>query len=302
MQVIFGVDKIRKFPKPVLAIGVFDGLHRGHVKILRATSSKARRIGGTAMCLTFWPHPQEAGHLYSLKHRLSLIAGCGIKVCVVIDFNRRFSRISARDFAKFILFEKIHPAHIYIGENFTFGRGGSGDFRTLQRLSAACRFGLKVFAVLKSNNRPISSTHIRALIREGRLQQAANLLGRAVSVLGTVVRGDARGAKLGFPTANIDPHHEVVPPPGVYAVRVVFAGRSYQGVCNIGRNPTFISSAPQRRIEVYILAFKKNIYGRDIEVRFIKKIRNEKKFAASPLLAAQVHKDALAAKRVFSSP
>ncbi|MDP2905634.1 MAG: riboflavin biosynthesis protein RibF [Candidatus Omnitrophota bacterium] len=306
MIIIHGINKIRKFRKPVLAIGVFDGVHRGHEKILRAVANKAERIGGTAMAMTFWPHPQDAGHLYSLEHRLRLIAGCGIKVCVVVGFNKRFAATSAEYFIKRILADLIRPAYVYVGGNFNFGRGGRGDYRMLEELAGAYRFGVKVFGVLKAGGRPVSSTHIRALIRGGKLFAASSLLGRPVSVLGTVVRGRALGSKLGFPTANINPHHEIIPPSGVYAVQVFIGDKIYRGVCNIGRKPTFNPQenfCPRQEsredIEVYIFDFKKNIYGRYIEVRFIKRIRNEKKYASIPQLAAQIKRDAIAARRLF---
>ena len=306
MIIIHGIKKIKKFRKPVLAIGVFDGVHRGHIKILRAVVKKAASVGGTAMVMTFWPHPQDAGHLYSLEHRLRLIGECGIKVCVVVGFNKRFAAISAEDFIKRILADSIHPAHVYVGDNFNFGRGGRGDCVMLKELSGAYRFGVKVFGVLKAGGRPVSSTLIRALIRCGKLFSASSLLGRPVSVLGTVVRGRALGSKLGFPTANINPHHDIVPPSGVYAVRVLIGGKNYSGVCNIGRKPTLGEQEYYRAfmksrevIEVNIFDFNRNIYGRYIEVRFIKRIRNEKKYASIPQLAAQIKKDVIAARRLF---
>lgn len=306
MVIIHGINKLKKFRKPVVAIGVFDGVHRGHVKILRAVAIKAAQINGTAMAITFWPHPQDEGHLYSLEHRLRLIAGCGIKVCVVIGFNRRFAATSAEVFIQHILVDKIHPAHIYIGRNFNFGRGGRGDSCMLEGLSKVYHYGVKVFDVLKAGGRPVSSTHIRALIRKGKLRIAGDLLGRPVSVLGTVVRGRAIGSTLGFPTANINPHHEIVPPSGVYAVRVLIEGKNYGGVCNIGRKPTFdkrktsrLRPQPREDIEVYIIGFNKNIYGKYIEVRFIKKIRNERKYPSIPPLVVQIKRDVFSVRRLF---
>ena len=306
MIIIHGINKLKDFRKPVVAIGVFDGVHRGHEKILRSVAKKAAQIHGTAMAVTFWPHPQDQGHLYSLEHRLRLIAECGISACVVIGFNRRFAGISAEDFIKNILVDKIHPAYIYIGRNFNFGRGGRGDSRMLEESAGVYHIGVKVFDVLKVNGRPVSSTHIRTLIRKGKLHVASELLGRPVSVLGTVVRGRAIGSKLGFPTANINPHHEIVPPSGVYAVRVFTGAKNYRGVCNIGKKPTFGAQENYRRrpqshedIEVYIIDFKGNIYGRHIEVRFMKKIRNERKYPSIPPLVAQIKRDVFTVRRLF---
>lgn len=299
MKIIYGLNQIKRFRKPVVAIGVFDGVHRGHRAILKAAAGKARRIGGTAIVLTFWPHPQKQASLYSLEHRLRLISKEGIGLCVVINFNRSFARLSAEDFIKNVLYKKLHPAYVYIGKNFNFGRKAAGSFRTLRDCSKSYSFKLRVFGVQRAGRLPISSTHIRALIRKGRLEAAGLLLGRRVSVLGTVIKGDARGAKLGYPTANIDPHHEVIPPSGVYAVRVTFGRRRFGGVCNIGTKPTFKHTG-ERHIEVYIFNFNRDIYGRYLELEFIKRIRGEKRYRASSALSARIKKDVIAAKKILS--
>ncbi|MDI6606783.1 MAG: riboflavin kinase, partial [Candidatus Omnitrophota bacterium] len=181
-----------------------------------------------------------------------------------------------------------------------FGRGAGGDCRLLNKFSRIYIFKLKTFKVVTSKARTISSTYIRKLIKEGNLREAERLLGRPVSVLGTVKRGNLLARSLGFPTANIDPHHEVIPPSGVYAVRIVFQKNKFNGVCNIGSRPTFNSSSPdERHIEVYIIGFSKNIYGKDLEIHFLKKIRPERKFASCTDLANQIKKDILSAEKVF---
>lgn len=294
MKVIRGLNQIKKFRKSVVAIGVFDGVHRGHKTILEQAVKKAKEINGTSLVLTFWPHPQKKALIYSLLHRLRLIAELGIAVSAVINFNKKFAAISADDFIRDILYKKIRPAYLYIGRNFHFGRKGKGDVRTLRAAAKKFGFGVGVFPTAKVNGRNVSSTYIRNLIKRGRLSAAANLLGRRVSVLGTVIKGQARGAQLGYPTANIDAHHEVVPPSGVYAVRVIFTGRGFNGICNIGSKPTF-SNTGERHIEVYIFNFKRNIYGRDLELQFIKKIRQEKKFSTPQALSLQIRKDILSA-------
>lgn len=299
MNVIYGLKNIRRFKKPVVAIGVFDGVHRGHRVILKAAASKARNIGGTSLVLTFWPHPQRQASLYSLEHRLRLISEAGIDICVVINFNKDFARLSAENFIKNILYKKIRPAYVYIGKNFNFGRNAAGNFKVLREVAQLYNFRLKVFGVEKVNRRPISSTYIRALIKEGKLDAAKVLLGRRVSVLGTVVKGEARGAELGYPTANIDPHHEVIPPSGVYAVEIIFGGRHFGGICNIGTKPTFKDTG-DRHIEVYIFNFNKNIYSQYLELQFIKRIRGERKYNTPAALSAQIKKDVIAAKNLLS--
>jgi len=233
MKVIHGINKIRKFRKPVVALGVFDGVHLGHRSILKAVVDKARSIKGTSIVVTFWPHPQKEGSIYSLEHRLRLIGGIGVDTCIVISFNKRFAQIQADNFIRDILVNKIGAQHIYIGCNFRFGRKAEGDLKTLEKLSSICNFKVKAFDIVKINNQPISSTYIRRLITRGELNSAGKLLSRPVSVLGTVIKGSSLASRLGFPTANINPHHEVLPPSGIYAVSVIFNNNKLKGVCYI---------------------------------------------------------------------
>ncbi len=311
MKVIYGINKIKKSKKPVVALGVFDGVHIGHQRILRATVDKARRIKGTSIVVTFSPHPQKEGSIYSLEHRLKLISEVGIDICIVIAFNKRFSQIPAEDFIKDILVNKISVRYIYVGRNFRFGKQARGNFKTLNRLSHIYNFKLKVFDIIKINNQPISSTYIRRLITRGKLNAAGKLLSRPVSVLGTVIRGTSLASRLGFPTANINPHHEVLPPSGIYAVSAIFNNKKFKGVCYIGTKPTFSRQdgisllagkhQRQKHIEVYIFNFKKNIYGKYLEIQFIKKIRNERKFNSPQYLVQQVKKDIAQTRKIFSS-
>lgn len=301
MKVIYGLKKIRKFKKPVVALGVFDGVHRGHRIILKSAVKKARSIRGTSVVLTFSPHPQKEESLYSLEHRLRLIGELGIDVSIVINFNQKFAGISAENFIKNILIRRIGIGYIYVGKNFKFGKNAQGDSKLLKKLSRIYNFKLRVFEVIRINNRSISSTYIRKLIKKGNLKAAQRLLMRPVSVLGTVIKGVSLATKLGFPTANIDPHHEVLLPCGVYAVKIIFEHQKLNGVCNIGTKPTF-RTQDGKYIEVYIFNFKKNIYGRYLEIQFAKKIRDEKKFASAFSLVKQIKKDIIRSKALFSLP
>jgi riboflavin kinase/FMN adenylyltransferase len=309
MKTICGINKIRKFRKPVVALGVFDGVHIGHRHILKAAVEKARRINGTSVVLTFWPHPQKEESLYSLEHRLRLIRELGTDVCIVINFNRRFAGISAENFIKNILVRKAGADYIYVGKNFKFGKKTQGDFKLLRKLSPLYNFKLKAFDVIKINNQPISSTYIRKLIKKGNLKAAEKLLMRPVSVLGTVIKGTSLAARLGFPTANINPHHEVLPPCGVYAVKIIFNKKKINGICNIGIKPTFLRQKAKGKrhkakthIEAHMFNFKQNIYGRYLEIQFVKKIRDEKRFASSRALVKQIKKDIIYSKTLFSLP
>jgi riboflavin kinase/FMN adenylyltransferase len=299
MQVLRGLAKIKRFKNPIVALGVFDGLHRGHRNILEALVKRAKQINGTSVVLTFWPHPQREESLYSLEHRLRLIAGLGIDVCIIIKFSEHFGDILAEDFVKDILGEKIRAKEIYIGRNFRFGKNARGNAKMLEQFSKIYDFRLREFPVMRIGALAISSTYIRRLIRKGNLSGAQKLLSCPVSVLGTVIKGVSVGKKLGFPTANINPHHEVVPPPGVYATEIIYDGEKLKGLCYIGTRPTF-KGQEKTHIEVHIFNFKKNIYGKYLEIQFIEKIREEKKFDSPRKLAQQIKKDMKNAYRIFS--
>lgn len=299
MRVIFGINRIKKLKRAVVALGVFDGVHTAHRLILAAARKKAGRIAGTSVAFTFWPHPQKEVSIYSLEHRLRLIASCGIDVCIVARFSRYLSGLSPQGFVKDILVDRLGARYLYVGENFRFGNRARGDLRLLKRLAGVYNFQVRAFAVLRSKGMSISSTGIRRLITRGELKKAEGLLGRPVNIMGTVVRGSSVAGRLGFPTANINPHHEVMPPAGVYAVRVLWKKKRLQGVCNIGVRPTF-GGKNGKRVEVHIFHFNRNLYGECLQIEFLKRIRKEKKFASPASLAEQIKKDCLRAKKIFA--
>jgi riboflavin kinase/FMN adenylyltransferase len=235
-----------------------------------------------------------------LAHRLRLIAEAGLDVCVVISFNKVFSRMPADKFIRDILVEKIGVSLVCVGENFRFGNSAQGDIRLLKRLGGAYHYRVKDFKILKINKRSISSTFIRALIKKGKIEEARRLLGRPVSILGTVIKGSALGRIIGFPTANINPHHEVMPPEGIYAVEVNLGRKRRKGVCYIGNRPTLNLKKRSIHIEVYLFNFDRNIYGEYLEIEFIKRIRKDKKFPSLALLAKQIKKDAYLAQKILN--
>jgi len=304
MKIIYGVNNIRKIKKAVVAMGVFDGIHRGHREILQAAVKKAHGIGGKSVALTFWPHPQQEESLYSLEHRLRLIAELGSDVCLVINFSRNFARIKAEDFIKNILVAKIGAAYVYVGKDFRFGAGAKGDFYLLQKLGKVYGFSAQGFKIIKVNGVAITSTLIRRLIKQGKIKEAERLLARPVSILGTVIKGTKIGRILGYPTANINPHHEVIPAGGIYAVRVFLNNHKFKGACYIGSKSTIGAGAQgvekKISVEVYIFGFHKNIYGKYLEIQFAKRIRPDKKFPSLALLAKQIKKDVISAKRMLN--
>jgi riboflavin kinase/FMN adenylyltransferase len=304
MILIRGLKKLRKFRSPVVALGVFDGVHLGHINILRSAVARARSVRGRSIVLTFYPHPQNEESLYSLEHRLRLFRQLGVDVCIVINFSKTFSLISAQDFIKDILCAKLGARYIYVGKNFRFGKAALGDLELLKDYGKIFGYELKAFDVIRVNDKPVSSTSIRRLIKKGSLAQAGKLLTRQVSILGTVIPGNSLGRLIGFPTANINPHHEVIPPPGIYAVRALTGGGAYRGVCYIGSRPTLEGfrgkpADPKVHVEVHLFDFKGNIYNKYLEIRFIKKIREDRKFPTIRSLAGQIEKDAAAAKKVL---
>ncbi len=299
MKIFRGISKIKKHRRVVVALGVFDGLHRGHLNILKAVVKKAKQVSGTSVVLTFWPHPQKEESLYSLQHRLSLLDALGIDICIIINFNKEFSKISAEVFIKDILVNKIGAQYIYIGKNFRFGSLAHGNYNLLCKAAKIYKYSVKKFSMVCVNKKPVSSTAIRKLIRQGNLAASKKLLGRRVSVLGSVIKGSRLGSRIGFPTANINPHHEVIPPAGIYAAKIILFGKTYYGICYIGRRPTIYAKNMSDRIEVHIFDFYKNIYGEYLEIQFLKLIRPDKKFASIGDLTQQIQKDIISCRKIL---
>lgn len=299
MRVISGYPAVKGISKSVVALGVFDGLHRAHRKILCAALRNARRKKVSAIVVTFWPHPRKEKSIYSLSHRFKLLERIGFDYCLAIHFTLAFSRISARKFVEKILIKKLRAQAVYIGKNFHFGNKARGDYRLLKDYARQGNFTVRAFDVMNYKNQAISSSSIRGLIIRGELGPAAKLLGRPVSILGTVIKGDKLGRKWNVPTANIDPHHEVVPPSGIYAVKALVGVKLYNGVCYIGSRPTLKDKG--LHIEVHLFDFSGNIYGKDIEVQFLRKIRPDKRFASIQELVAQINRDIVTAKKILYS-
>lgn len=290
--------------KTIAAIGIFDGVHLGHKAIIKSAIRRARAIRGKSVVITFHPHPLKILQpdrpiplLMSTKHRLRLIGELGVNICLLIRFNKRFSNLQPRDFVKKILVEKLNVCEVYIGSDFVFGKDGMGNAILLKKYGRCYGFKVKIMPMIKIAGKVVSSTMIRNLIMKGRLDEAAKMLGRPVTVFGTVVKGTRRGKLLGYPTANIDPHHETIPPSGVYAVWVRVRNRKYGGALYIGTRPTFKEAAPV--IEVHIFNFRKLIYGEDVEIIFIKKLRSDRRFSSKQKLVEQIRKDNIIARRTL---
>jgi len=272
-----------------VTIGIFDGVHKGHQVILKKLLQEAGKKHLKSVVITFDPHPVKVLNpgakiplLMSLNHRIKLIKRMGVDYCFVERFTKKFSKLRPENFVKDILADKLNLKAFVAGGNFLFGFKEKGDAGLLKKLSRIYNFKLYSIPPLKVGGSFVSSTRIRKAIEKGDLKLASELLGRPVTILGTVVKGKRLGRKIGFPTANIDPHHESIPPSGVYGVDVALDGKTYEGILNISAH---------KIIEAHIFNFNKNIYGRDIEVIFKRKIRNEKKFKSLEALKRQISID-----------
>lgn len=306
MKVIYGIGRLKLTKPSCVTVGVFDGLHRGHQAIIRKVTSVAKKRRLQSVILTFFPHPDSiiksavrSPLLISLKHRLNLISSFKIDVCVVVKFDNKFCKISAKNFISNILIKKCQMKNLVISKNFIFGKNRTGNLKLIKRLSKDLNFKVDFQPQLKINKKAISSTLIRSLIIKGSLTKASRLLGRRIEVVGTVIGGDNRGRNIGFPTANIDPHHEVIPPRGVYIIEAWLKDKRFFGLANIGFRPTFKKDKIEI-IEIHLFNFKSNIYGRDLRIVFIKKLRSERHFKQKADLIEQIDKDILQAKSYFS--
>ena len=300
MRIIHGLRSLKNPIKAsALTIGVFDGVHIGHRKIIEKAVACARVKGLEAVVVTFDPHPsgvlspsKKVQSLISLDHRLNLFNRLGVDTTVIIKFAKPFAEMSPENFVRNILIGKLGARFIYVGENFLFGNSASADFRALRRIASP--YGINVASVspVKVSGEMVSSSSIRKYVISGKLNKAKRLLGRPVSVLGTVIKGARFARVLGYPTANINPHHEVIPPAGVYAVKVRIGKDVRGGVLNIGKRPTFYAPRDEEPdIEAHIFDFKSRVYGKEIEVLFLKKIRSEKRFKDAGALVRQIKKD-----------
>ena len=309
MKVIYKIGKVdRTLKNAVLVIGVFDGLHIGHQKLIKAAVRRAKRIGSPAVVMTFSPHPVEVLHpgsylpfIVSLPHRLKLIEHLGVTACIVTRFTKQFSRLTAEQFIKKYLVKYICPKEIFVGGDFCFGQKKEGTAAYFKSVGRIYGFKVNTVSPVKTGRKKIGSSHIRSLIIQGKLDTAKRFLGRNVSIMGKVVKGDGRGKTLGFPTANIFPENEMIVPVGVYAVRVIVNNKEFIGMANIGRRPSFRKNERRINIETHIFNFKKPLYGKEIIVEFVKKIRNERVFDSPKSMIAQLMRDEVKSRAILQA-
>jgi riboflavin kinase/FMN adenylyltransferase len=299
MQVIAAANElVTEGRKVCVAIGVFDGVHLGHQQIIRQTLADARQHESIGLVLTFDRHPNSVvapdkvpPQIYSLSQKLRAIQSLGADAVLLVHFDKAFSQQPGEAFIRKLAKDLGRLQSLCVGADFTFGCKRSGNVELLRKLGAELKFTVHGMAAVALDGRPVSSTRIREVIDAGDLDSASQMLGRTYSLAGTVVRGDCMGRELGFPTANIDPTGLVLPPRGVYAVRALAAGKTYRAVLNIGYRPTLQNPKPELRVEAHLLGFSGGLYGEELEVTFVEKLREEKKFASLRQLKLQISRD-----------
>jgi riboflavin kinase/FMN adenylyltransferase len=292
-----------------MAVGFFDGVHRGHQKVIRQAALSARETGGKSWALTFEPHPLKILNppsapllLTANQHRLRLLGRLGLDGCLVLPFTRDLARQAPEAFVDFLLGAVPALKEIHVGVNWRFGRNGKGNTGLLARLGR--KRGIRVSAAgpVVHRGETISSTRIRSEVLRGNLDEAAAMLGRPFSVLGSVVRGRTVGRKLGYPTANLDVHNEVLPPHGVYAAHVLLGRKLLAGVLSFGSRPTFQADGPgEPLLEVHVFNFDGSLYGHDLEIFFVAKIRQEQAFGSAEALKRQIREDCSQARGVLAA-
>jgi riboflavin kinase/FMN adenylyltransferase len=306
MNIIYDLNELKEpLKNPVLTIGNFDGVHKGHLVLFDRVKARAKAINGQSAVMTFEPHPikvMQPGNgpplITPIKQKLDLISDAQIDVILCIPFTRQFASISAEEFVQDILVDRLGIKEIVVGYDYTFGFKRQGNINLLQELGEKLGFKVHVVDAIHLDNALVSSTSIRELVQAGNLSEAKKLLGRDYQICGTVVKGKNRGGRLlGFPTANLKLIDELIPKGGVYAVTAIINDKIYYGVTNIGYNPTFGDEALS--VETHLLDFSRDILGETIKVNFIKRLRAEKTYGSVEELADQIAKDVQEAKELF---
>ncbi|PID60433.1 MAG: riboflavin biosynthesis protein RibF [Ignavibacteriae bacterium] len=307
MQIVKNTDKIKKFDKSVVTIGTFDGLHIGHLEILKELNSKAKKYGCFSVVVTFDPHPRtivldnyNLKLLTPLEEKIKYFEKLEVDFLYIIKFTKEFSKKTYKNFFNDIIINQVNAKHLILGYDHKFGNDRKGDLNKLVEYTKDKDVEISVVGPKKINGHIVSSTKIRDALLEGNIKEANKMLGKDYSCEGTVEEGSKRGRTIGFPTANISicNNEKLLPKNGVYLVKVVLDSEKYFGLTNIGLRPTF-NNAIKPIIEVYIFDFNKNIYGKKIVVHFLERIRDEKKFTSVDELKEKIKEDVNKAKETI---
>lgn len=309
MKIHRDIDNIPRIANAVVTTGTFDGVHPGHRTILSRLNKTAIDIGGQSVLITFFPHPRTVINpdftdlklLNTQEEKETLLAKTGLDHLIVIPFTKEFSQITAEEYIKNVLVDKIGTKKLVIGYDHRFGKGRGGSFRELQEMAPELGFDVEEISALEIDGVAVSSTKIRQALSSGAVDEAADMLGYDYPLTGIVIHGDQLGRTLGFPTANLslsDPL-KLIPSDGIYAVYVEIAKKRYRGMLHIGPRRTL--NDPSHRIEVNILNYSGDLYGQEISLFFVKKLRDEMKFESLSDLTNQMESDKLHTERIFDS-
>ena len=306
MEIIRLTDGLGARRNPVAALGNFDGVHLGHRAILAAAIDHARAADGTAYALTFDPLPAKVltpdrapNLILAPEDKLDILANSGIDGVIAVTFTEELSRLEPREFAREYLVGRIGVREVVVGQNVSFGHKRAGNAAVMVELGRELSFQVTVVGPVSVEGVEVSSTRIREAIAAGDMRGAARLLGRNHFLSGTVIHGRERGRKIGFPTANLEPATECIPPDGVYATRLVLADGAHGSITNIGMRPTF--GEPARSFEAHIFDFDRDIYGAKVRLDLLERIRGERKFESGAALAAQIAEDLKRAREIVAA-
>lgn len=289
-----------------LAIGFFDGLHKGHQEVIQTAIKEAKSLRIKSAVMTFNPHPShilgdgknKVGYITAFEDKLALLESLGVDAVFVVDFNKALSSLSSQQFVDFFI-KQLGVKHVVAGFDYSFGAKGAGTMEDMANLSNGV-YETTVVGKVTDQADKISSTRIRQSLGEGKVEEVSGLLGRNFRTIGKVVHGAKNGRKLGFPTANVlPPSDSILPLNGVYAVRFIVDGQTYNGVCNVGIKPTFEEVQQQAMVEVHLLDFDGDLYGKDVMVDWIQFIRPERKFESFDALIKQIGQDKETAKTIL---
>jgi riboflavin kinase/FMN adenylyltransferase len=306
METLHSIPELSKLRGPLfLAIGVFDGVHLGHQAVISTSAQNARAADAIPVVVTFDPHPakvlrpEKAPHLLTAtQHKIALIRALGVAHLLVIRFDREFAATPPENFVDQLVSNANPLREICVGHEWSFGRNRAGNLDLLKKLGGRLNFDVVGISPVSVNGNVVSSTAIRHAIEKGDFATAAEMLGRDYTILGTVVHGEAVGNRIGFPTANLSAHSEQFPPNGVYLAEAWVQGDSYHGVINLGVRPTVARGEPQRTLEIHLFDFNRDIYGEEIEVRFVQYLRSEQKFDSIDALKKQIETDVQRAREL----
>jgi len=294
--------------KVCVAIGMFDGVHLGHQQVIRQTVADAEQFEAVPVVVTFDRHPNTVVApprvpplIYSLPQKLRAIEVLGAEAVWLIRFDEAFSRQTGEEFVRAMARDFGHLQSVCVGGEFTFGHKRSGNVELLRKLGQELKFTVHGLAAVALDGRAVSSTRIREAIARGQFDAASQMLGRGYALAGAVVKGDQLGRKLGFPTANINVAGLALPPNGVYAAHAHWQGRTLRAAVNIGVRPTLAGAAPARRVEAHLLDWTGELYGRELELTFVSKLRDEQRFESLDALREQIARDVDQARALFAS-